>query len=91
MTALHTEEYRRFAAALAEARRAVGLSQYDLADRLGVSQDFISKYEGGRRRLDVIEFLRVVRAMGVEPEVVLGPLKANPGSFRRPTSGREPR
>lgn len=71
MTALHTEEYRRFAAALAAARRSAGLSQYELADRLGVDQSFVSKYEGGRRRLDVIEFLRVMRAMGADYREIL--------------------
>ena len=64
MTALHSAEYQRFAQALAEARRQAGLSQYDLADRLGADQSFISKYESGRRRLDVIEFLRIMQAIG---------------------------
>ena len=81
MTALHTDEYRQFASALAHARRAAGLSQYDLADRLGVSQDFISKYEGGRRRLDVIEFLRITKAIGIDFEEILRPLISVAGSF----------
>jgi transcriptional regulator with XRE-family HTH domain len=81
MTALHTDEYRRFSAALADTRRAAGLSQYDLADRLGVSQDFISKYEGGRRRLDVIEFLRIARAIGIDPAEFLRSLGSDVGSF----------
>jgi transcriptional regulator with XRE-family HTH domain len=74
MTALHTEEYQRFARALAEARRRAGLSQYELADRLGVDQSFISKYEAGRRRLDVIEFMRIVHAIGVNYRDVLDEL-----------------
>ena len=71
MTALHSAEYRRFATALADARRNAGLSQYDLAERLAVDQSFISKYEAARRRLDVIEFLRIVQAIGVDHRVVL--------------------
>ena len=63
MTALHSEPYRRFVELLADARRDAGLSQYDLADRLGVDQSFVSKYESARRRLDVIEFLRIARAI----------------------------
>jgi transcriptional regulator with XRE-family HTH domain len=82
MTALHSEENLRFVRALAEARRKAGLSQYDLADRLGVGQDFISKYERGRRRLDVIEFLRIARAIGIEPADILEPLAGQVGSFR---------
>lgn len=71
MTALHSDEYRRFAQALADARRRAGLSQYDLADRLRVDQSFVSKYETGRRRLDVIEFLQIVRAIGTEHGAIL--------------------
>ena len=71
MTALHTEEYRRFAKALAQARRDANLSQYQLADRLGVDQSYISKYEAARRRLDVIEFLRIVGAIGADPMSIL--------------------
>lgn len=60
--------------ALTEARQAAGLSQYQLADRLNVDQSYVSKYEGCRRRLDVIEFLRVVAAIGVKPDVILAQL-----------------
>ncbi len=81
MTALHTEEYQRFSAALAEARRAAKLSQYDLAERLGMPQYFISKYESGRRRLDVIEFLRIARAIGIDPGEFLRKLESGAGVF----------
>lgn len=56
---------------LAAARRDANLTQYQLADRLGVDQTYVSKYESGRRRLDVIEFLRIVAAIGVKPAAVL--------------------
>lgn len=86
MTALHTDEYRRFVHALRDLRERAGISQYDLADRLGVRQDFISKVEGGRRRLDVIEFLRIVKAIGGDPLEVLAAVK-NPGTFGRTRVG----
>lgn len=57
--------------ALADARQNAGLSQYELADRLNVDQSYVSKYESCRRRLDVIEFLRVVAAIGVERGAIL--------------------
>lgn len=74
LTGLHTEENRNLMVALTEARQAAGLSQYQLADRLNVDQSYVSKYEGCRRRLDVIEFLRVVAAIGVKPDVILAQL-----------------
>ena len=71
MTALHTEEYRRFAAALARARDAAGLSQRQLALKLGKTQSYVAKYETARQRLDVVEFLQVIRAIGVDPMTIL--------------------
>lgn len=58
-------------AALARARTDAGVTQYELADRLGVDQSYVSKYEGGRRRLDVVEFMRIVAALGIEPMPIL--------------------
>ena len=85
MTALHSAEYQRFAQALAAARRQAGLSQYELADRLGADQSFVSKYESGRRRLDVIEFLRIMQAIGSDYRKLLDGLEPVP-STRSPTS-----
>jgi len=63
--------------ALVEARLAAKLTQYELADRLGVDQSYISKYESCRRRLDVIEFLRVVGAIGIDPAKLLATVDFN--------------
>lgn len=71
LTGLHTVENRHLMTGLADARRNAGLSQYELADRLGVDQTYVSKYESCRRRLDVIEFLRVVGAIGIDPAKLL--------------------
>ena len=57
--------------ALAKARLDVGMTQYELAARLGVDQTYVSKYEGGRRRIDVIEFLRIVAALGVDYRLII--------------------
>ena len=37
----------------------------ELASRLGVPQSFVSKYESGERRLDVLELRLVCQAVGV--------------------------
>lgn len=50
-----------------QARRNAGLTQQQLADRLRKPQSFVAKYEAGERRLDVIEFLAVLRAIGADP------------------------
>lgn len=64
---------------LADHRRSAGLTQADLAGRLGRPQSFVSKYETGERRLDVIEFLEVIEALAVDPAVVLAELGRIPG------------
>jgi len=57
----------RFRLLLIEARKGAGLSQADLAERLGKPQSFVSKFERGERRLDVVEFRQVADAIGIEP------------------------
>ncbi|MBX9574046.1 MAG: helix-turn-helix transcriptional regulator [Caulobacteraceae bacterium] len=74
LTGLHTAENKRLMARLVDARHAASLSQYQLADRLGVDQSYVSKYESCRRRLDVIEFLKVVAALGADPAELLADL-----------------
>lgn len=71
MTGLHTDEHRRLVEALAEARRRAGITQYELADRLQVDQSYVSKYESGRRRIDVVEFMRIVAAIGANPTQIV--------------------
>jgi transcriptional regulator with XRE-family HTH domain len=52
-------------------RKRQGLTQAEVAKRLRKQQSFVSKYESGERRLSVIEFIDVVRALGAEPPAVL--------------------
>ncbi len=64
---IYDEEYRKLIDALKAARKAAGLTQQDIADRLGRPQSFVAKVEGCERRLDVVEFLHLCRAIGSEP------------------------
>ena len=56
---------------LVEARVAKGVTQIELAELLGRPQSFVSKVEGGDRRLDVIEFLQIITALNVGPEPII--------------------
>lgn len=62
----HDARYRRLIGALVEARRNTGLTQVQLATMLGKRQQFVSKYESGERRLDVVEFVDIGRALGLD-------------------------
>jgi transcriptional regulator with XRE-family HTH domain len=46
-------------------RLKAGVSQKKLADRLHRPQSFVSKYESGQRRLDLVELGEVCRALGI--------------------------
>ena len=71
MTALHTDEHRRLVAVLAEARKSAGMTQEELSEQLRRDQTWVSKYEAGRQRLDVIEFLRIGAVLGLDPAIVI--------------------
>jgi transcriptional regulator with XRE-family HTH domain len=73
---IFTAEYERFRLLLIEARKAEGLTQVELARRLSRPQSFVSKFERGERRLDVVEFLEVARAVGIDPLKFLRKLSA---------------
>ena len=63
----HHQGYETFRAMLVEARKMAGLSQADLAEKLRRPQSFVSKFERGERRLDVIEFWPLAEALEVDP------------------------
>jgi transcriptional regulator with XRE-family HTH domain len=56
---------------LVEAREAAGLTQVELAGRLERPQSFVSKIERGIRKMDVIEFVEIARAIGFDPVAFL--------------------
>lgn len=60
---------------LIEARRALGISQTELASRLGRRQAHVSLIEMGQRRIDVIEFIMLARALRREPHDLLAELE----------------
>lgn len=68
---LHTAGQLAFCELLIAARRKAGLTQQDVANRLGRPQSFVAKYEGGERRLDVVEFVSVCAAVSAEPVKLL--------------------
>ena len=64
---LKSPEYTRLIATLVAVRKKAGVRQQALAKKLGRPQSFIAKYEGGERRIDVVEFIAIVRALGADP------------------------
>ena len=72
---VHSSGQAAFCRLLVTARKKAGLTQQQLARRLKKPQSFVAKYEGGERRLDVVEFLGVARAIGADPARILRALQ----------------
>ena len=72
---LHSEKHQRLCKLLVDARENRGLTQIAVSKKLGRPQSFVSKYESGERRLDVLEFLEVAEALGVNPSRLISKLK----------------
>lgn len=68
---IYSAEYQRLCTLLRELRLEEGLTQVQVAERLDVPQSFVSKYESGERRLDVIELHHVAEAMDLPIRTVL--------------------
>jgi transcriptional regulator with XRE-family HTH domain len=64
---LKSPEYERLIEMLFAARKKAKVQQQALAKKLGKPQSFVAKYEGGERRIDLIEFIVIVRALGADP------------------------
>ncbi len=67
LSSLFPDLYDHALAQLVEARKKAGVTQADLAMKLGRPQSFVAKYEGRERRLDVAEYLQIARELGADP------------------------
>ena len=80
---IYSAEYQRLCQLLRELRQEAELTQTQVAERLDEPQSFVSKYEAGERRLDIVELLQVARALDTTLPVLLErlwPSKASPGT-----------
>jgi len=83
---LKSPEYARLIEMLVAVRHDAGVRQQKLAAKLGKPQSFIAKYEGGERRIDLIEFIAIARALGADPVRLFGDFvtgKTGPKSRRK--------
>lgn len=78
-----TDAYGVLLSKLVEARRTAGLTQVDLAKKLGRPQPFVSYVERGERRIDVVEFIIIAKAIGIDPASFIAELSAVIGKGTR--------
>lgn len=70
-TTLYSADHERLIALLRHYRKRAGLRQTQVAERLNRPQSYVSKYESGQRRLDLIELDAVCQALGVSVVTVV--------------------
>lgn len=75
---IHDPRYQAVATRLTELRKQRGWLQQHVAERLGRTQTFVSKYESGARRLDLIELLDVLRALEADPHKFIDEVPPKP-------------
>jgi transcriptional regulator with XRE-family HTH domain len=71
---VHTKEYKTLRAELRAVRERAGLSQRDLALKLGVPHSWVAKVEAGERRIDAVELAWFFNACGEDAAVAIGEL-----------------
>ena len=68
---IYQERYQAFIKQLVLARKACGLTQMQVAEKLSKPQSYIAKVEGADRKLDVMEFVELCQAINVDPTTLI--------------------
>ena len=76
MKKIQQGDYRALRACLKDMRKQSGLTQIKLAQVIGADQSDISKIERGERRIDVVEFIYICRALGISMEEFISAFEA---------------
>jgi len=64
---LGSDRHKALIAFLIERREAAGMTQAQLAERLGEYQSFVARLESGQRRVDVVELIELGSILGFDP------------------------
>lgn len=68
---IYQERYQAFIKQLVLARKACGLTQMQVAEKLSKPQSYIAKVEGADRKLDVMEFVELCQAIDADPTTLI--------------------
>ena len=71
MKSIADPKYLEMMACLRALREAKGVSQQELATRLGREQSYVSKFEACERRLDLLETLAICQALDIRLEAIV--------------------
>lgn len=68
---LQSAKHRALIELLITKREAAGLTQANLAERLGEYQSFVARLESGQRRVDVVEFVNIAKVLSFDPSLAI--------------------
>jgi len=72
---VHSQAYKALREQLVAARRNADMTQEELAKRLKRPQSFVAKYEGGERRLDIVELLEIAAVLEIDVNKLIASLR----------------
>jgi transcriptional regulator with XRE-family HTH domain len=72
---LRSKRHKALIAILTQRREAAGMTQTQLADKLGEYQSFIARLESGQRRVDLVEFLELAEVLEFDAGKVLAAMR----------------
>jgi transcriptional regulator with XRE-family HTH domain len=72
---LRSRRYKALIGLLVARRQAAGMTQSDLAARLGKSESFVARLETGQRRITVVEFMTLAKILRFDPYKVISTLE----------------
>ena len=73
---IHPYEFKAAGQVLGVFRMRAGLRQQDVAAALGKPQSFVSSYEAGQRRIDILELARIAEALSTDPRAIFAEVLA---------------
>ena len=76
---LGTLRHRALVDMLIKARERAGMTQTELAQRLGEYQSFVARLESGQRRVDVVEFIELAEILKFDPGLAVTAIKGADG------------
>lgn len=71
---IYSEKHKKLQQVLVKGRKKARLTQQQLADKLGKPQSFVAKYEGGERRLDIIELTEIASILDLDVKKLMADL-----------------
>ncbi|KND18578.1 XRE family transcriptional regulator [Pannonibacter phragmitetus] len=72
---LGSERHKALISLLIEAREKAGLTQTELAEKIGEYQSFVARLESGQRRVDVVEFLELAEVLGFDASSAINEIR----------------